>query len=238
LLESLVYVACPVLKVTQGSIGISFRAPTAVLEGTSISHFVVQLSGGGCSFDDRVQKVCSWGQGRRGLEAFKQRLAAVGPDGMGVGQPSNKAVEALAALKAKRDHYQKAVVGAEARRKAEKALRAQRERRDRGDFGDPMAGAKKPSGRATEDETGTNESGGGVDGLVAPNEEAASMVVAATAATVGESSKKIPKNVVEVGGTKKKSPVIRPKRVEVDDFFESHVVGNEDLGETECVSST
>ena len=46
-----------VLEVTSSSIGVAWLAPTAVVAGTSIGRFVVQLAGGGLSYSDKVQRI-------------------------------------------------------------------------------------------------------------------------------------------------------------------------------------
>jgi len=49
-----------VREVTPFSIGVEWEAPTAVVEGTSISKFVVQLAGGGVSYQDNVLHIVPW----------------------------------------------------------------------------------------------------------------------------------------------------------------------------------
>ena len=51
-----------VLEVTSSSIGVAWLAPTAVVAGTSIGRFVVQLAGGGVSCSDKVQRICTWAE--------------------------------------------------------------------------------------------------------------------------------------------------------------------------------
>jgi len=51
-----------VLEVTSSSLGVAWLAPTAVVAGTSIGRFVVQLAGGGVSYSDKVQRICTWAE--------------------------------------------------------------------------------------------------------------------------------------------------------------------------------
>jgi hypothetical protein len=51
-----------VVEITPHSIGIEWYAPTAVVAGTSISKFVIQLAGGGVSYQDNVREICPWAQ--------------------------------------------------------------------------------------------------------------------------------------------------------------------------------
>ena len=51
-----------VVEITPHSIGIEWFAPTAVVAGTSISRFVIQLAGGGVSYQDNVREICPWAQ--------------------------------------------------------------------------------------------------------------------------------------------------------------------------------
>ena len=51
-----------VLEVTSSSLGVAWLAPTAVVAGTSIGRFVVQLAGGGVSCSDKVQRICTWAE--------------------------------------------------------------------------------------------------------------------------------------------------------------------------------
>jgi hypothetical protein len=86
-----------VLEVTPFAIGIKWRAPTATIEGTSIGRFVVQLAGAGLSYEDKVQQVITWADGRAHLVRYEERQAAI-PEKLrhlGVGQTSNRNLEIL-----------------------------------------------------------------------------------------------------------------------------------------------
>merc|ERR1711988_383904 len=56
------------------SIGVSWVAPTATVEGGSITEFVVQLAGNGVSFDDNVHKVVSWSEAAANYKKWQQRV--------------------------------------------------------------------------------------------------------------------------------------------------------------------
>ena len=58
------------------SIGISWQAPTATVEGSSISRFVIQLAGHGIHFEDGVQQVITWQEARGYYQQYVKRKTA------------------------------------------------------------------------------------------------------------------------------------------------------------------
>ena len=84
-----------VMEVNPYSLGISWHAPTASVEGSSINRFVVQLAGAGISYEDKVQQVITWTEGRAYYESYLTRQESLGHLGNDASGQSGENVEIL-----------------------------------------------------------------------------------------------------------------------------------------------
>jgi len=134
-----------ILEVTPYAIGIKWRAPTATIEGTSIGRFVVQLAGAGLSYEDKVQQVITWAEGRSQLTRYEERHAAMPEESkhLGVGQTSNRNLEILLENRAKKMKFQVKLLAREKEKRLAQELAEQRQRWERGDFIDPKERKRK-----------------------------------------------------------------------------------------------
>ena len=165
-----------VIEVNPYSLGILWHAPTASVEGSSINRFVVQLAGAGISYEDRVQQVLNWTEGRAYHEAFLVRQESIGVHATDASGQTGDNLEILMAQKMQRMKRQDILLAKERERKELAAAAERRARMDRGDFSDPkqkddkMKKKKKKKKRTTEsNEVGSfAASGGGGSTAISP----------------------------------------------------------------------
>ena len=106
-----------VIEVNPYSLGILWHAPTASVEGSSINRFVVQLAGAGISYEDRVQQVLNWTEGRAYHEAFLVRQESIGVHATDASGQTGDNLEILMAQKMQRMKRQDILLAKERERK-------------------------------------------------------------------------------------------------------------------------
>ena len=175
------------MEVNPYSLGISWHAPTASVEGSSINRFVVQLAGAGISYEDKVQQVITWTEGRAYYESYLTRQESLGHLGNDASGQSGENVEILMEAKMARRKRQEILLAKERQRKDEEAARERRERMDRGDF----SGAKQQQGDKKKKKTKKKKKK-----LGGNSSEGQGALVATNGSTSG-SDVKLPRNMVQ-----------------------------------------
>ena len=166
------------------SLGVMWHAPTASVEGSSINRFVVQLAGAGISYEDKVQQVITWTEGRAYHEAYLNRVESLGDVVHDPSGQSGDNLEIILAQKMKRMKRQDILLAKERQRKEEEAAKERRARMDRGDFSDPKQEKEEKKKKKKKKKKNAGQAGEG------------GALVAVSGAS-GGSTKKLARNMVE-----------------------------------------